>query len=225
MAVEKTADKINAALGSDNQKDVRSHMANATTEATIKEILKHGTPDWFSHPEDYKDMAKEDYARSKEISDMQVAEYRLPNQHIFTDEKARMRNPLSCKELLHILRSHDLKCCIQQQPNSVPGTAGLYAIRPGYEKLGLQLVTTVQVPNMYEWSVIREDEHGLSMGEKYIGWRNTCAALITKGFWSEEKVNKVFGLPPHREFAMHYLQTLWTARNSILRPGTNPARL
>jgi hypothetical protein len=220
MAIEKTRDKINEALG-DQLEDFstgKQGMANATTEATIKEVLKHGTPDWFTHPEDYKDLAKESYQASKESSDSLASEYRLPNQKIFTDTDARMRNPLSAKELLIKLRSNGLQCCIQQNQYTATNTAGLYAVRPGYEQLGLQLVTTVQVPGMYEWSVIREDAHGLSLGEKYIGWRNVCAALVVKGFWSEEKVNKVFGLPPHREFAMQYHQTLWNVRNHILRP-------
>jgi len=220
MAVKKTRDRINKALGADDPTHIstgRAGIATKTTEETIKETLKHGTPDWFTRPEDYKEMAKEDYAQQKEISDSLVSEYRLPNQKIFTDEAARMRNPMSCKELLIRLRSHGLKCCIQQNPHSVQGTAGLYAVRPGYEQLGLQLVTSVQVPQMYEWSVIREDEHGLSLGEKYIGWRNTCAALVRKGIWSEEKVHRVFGKPPIRDFSSEYFKSLYEARN-FLRP-------
>lgn len=220
MAVKKTAAKINAALGADDPKHIntgKSGMATAVTEQTIKEVLKHGTPDWFTHPEDYKALAQEDYRQQKEISDSLVSDLKMPNQKIFTDEAARMRNPMSCKELLNRLRSNGLRCCIQQNPHSVQGTAGLYAVRPGYEQLGLQLVTSVQVPQMYEWSVIREDEHGLSLGEKYIGWRNTCAALVRKGIWSEEKVHKVFGKPPIRDFTSEYFKSLYEARN-FLRP-------
>jgi|ERR1700723_673842 len=223
MATEKTADAINQALGADDPTHITSGkqgMDNAVTEEAVKEILKHGTPDWVTRPNDYKDLAREDYARTKENSDMQVREYRMPNQQIFTDAKARMRNPLSVKELLTRLRAHDLRCCVQQNKNSIAGTAGLYGIRPGYEKLGLQLITTVQVPAMWEWSVLREDAHGLPVGEKFIGWRNVCAALIVKGFWSEEQVHKVFGRPPQREFSSHYFRTLWEARN-ILRPASS----
>lgn len=222
MAVEKSAARLNAELAADavnrdETGDITSSgmkgVGKAKTAATIKEVLKHGTPDWFSHPEDYKAMAQEDYARMKEISDGQVSEYKLPNQHIYMDEGARMRNPLHAKELLFKLRSNGLACCIQQNANSVAGTAGLFAIRPGYEQLGLQLVTTVQVPRMYEWSVLRVDAHGLPDGEKYVGWRNTCAALVRKGFWSEDKVHEVFGLPPNREFAMEYHKSMWLYRN------------
>lgn len=220
MAVLNTRDKINEALGEGGKQahisTGRRGMANATTEATVKEILKHGTPDWFRHPNDYKDLAKEDFLRSKQNSAAQVREFKLPNQKIFTDEAARMINPLGCKELLNKLRENGLRCCIQANPNSPKNTAGLHAIQPGRDQLGLQLVTTVQIPGMYEWSVLREDAHGLPAGEKYIGWRNVAAALVTKGFWSEEKVEKVFGRPPIKEHTGHYYKALWQARNPHL---------
>jgi hypothetical protein len=220
MAVLNTADTINEYIGSDSYINTGKQGINtAKTEESVKELLKSGTPDWFSHPEHYKDLAKEAYVEQKEISDSLVSEYKLPNQERYTDAKARMRNELSTKQLLAKLRDNGLKCTVQQSANSLPGTAGLFAVRSGYDQLGLQLVTTVQVPGMYEWSVLRTDEHGLPNGEKYIGWRNVCAALVQKGFWPEEKVNKVFGKPPHREFAMSYHRNMWNVRNQIMRPA------
>ena len=218
MAIKKTAPQINAELGANDPAHITSGqqgMANATTNEAIKEVLKHGVPDWFSHPEHYKAMAQEDYARTKENSDRQVAEYKMPNQRIFTDTDARMRNPMWVKDLLFKLRENGLRCCVQQNKNSVPGTAGLFCIQPGRERLGLQLVTSVQAPAMYEWSVLREDEHGLPVGEKFIGWRNVCAALIRLGIWSEEKVHKVFGKPPLLEFTSHYYQNLHIYRHQL----------
>lgn len=217
MAVANTRDKINQTLGQDDpQKHVstgKRGMKNKKTEKAVKELLKHGTPKWFSHPEDYKEMAKEDYARQKENSDRQVAEYKLENQDVFTDEEPRKVNEMSVMKFLQRLREHGLQCCVKQAPNSPRGTAGLWAIRPGYEKLGLQFVTSVQVPAMYEWSVLRVDEHGLAAGEKFIGWRNACVRLVELGIWSEEKVNLIFGRPPLRKHTSVYHQSMWNLRN------------
>lgn len=216
MAVIKTADKINKALGVDDPKHIstgKRGIKNKLTEQTIKAVLKDGTPDWYTRPEDYKDMAKDEYARQKQASDAQVREYRLPDQEIYTDEAPRRTGVLTTKQFLGKLRDNGLACCAQQNKNSPENTAGLFVIVPGREQLGLKFVTSVQVPAMYEWSVLREDEHGLPNGEKFIGWRNACVKLVELDIWSEDKMHKVFGRPPDRAYTKTYYKSLWLVRN------------
>jgi hypothetical protein len=186
-------------------------MGNVQTEASVKEILKGGTPDWFTRPEDYKEMAKENYLQGKENSDNLVKEYKFPNQHRFTDP-ARMVNRLSLKDFQRKLRKNGLTCW-SVESSRLDSTGGLWVMAATTNGQQPTFVTTVQHPAMYEWSILREDEHGLPAGEKYIGWRNVCARLIELNIWSEEKVRQVFGEVPIAEHTIRYRQTLWNHRN------------
>src|SRR5579863_8452810 len=110
MAVKNTRDKINKELTNDTShiSTGKKGIANARTKATIKEILKHGTPDWFTHPEDYKGFAKEEYRRTKENSNKLVSSYKLPDQDILTDEKPRMTGLMSLDKFMDKLRENGL---------------------------------------------------------------------------------------------------------------------
>lgn len=216
--IVKTADALNAQLAKSSKADAFPDGPThdiATTQATVKEILKHGTPDWVSHPEDYKDMAEDEFLRQKEKSDTQVRDLKMKDPEVFEDERARMRGVLSTKEFLNKLRANGFIGCVQQNKNSTPGTAGLFAVIPGQEQKGLVAVTSVQVPAMYEWSVPRYDAHGLQIGERFIGWRNSCVKLVEKGIWTEAKVHKVFGKPPNRVYTKRYFKSLWEIRNKL----------
>jgi hypothetical protein len=214
MAIVRTADKINKQLGTDTSHMTtgKRGMKTKKTEATVKEILKHGTPDWFTHPEDYKDMAKEEYARAKETSDGQVSGFRMPDQAALTDE-ARKSGVLTLAALQDRLKKNGLYVWSVESPRH-DGTGGLWALVPTTAGKKPLFVTTVQYPCMYEWSTLREDEHGLPNGEEFIGWRNVCAKLIELNIWSEDKVNKVFGTPPIALHTARYRRTLWNLRNN-----------
>jgi hypothetical protein len=218
MAVKNTRDKINKELTDDTShiSTGKKGIANARTEAAIKEILKHGTPDWFIHPEDYKDFAKEEYRRTKENSNKLVSSYKLPDQDILTDEKPRMTGLMSLDKFMDKLRENGLpkSWCVDSPFHN--GTAGLWVMAPTTEGAKPKFITTVQYPAMYEWSVGREDEHELLNGEKYIGWRNAVAKLIEYDIWTEEKAHKIFGTPPIAPHTARYRRTLWNARNRKL---------
>lgn len=51
----------------------------------------------------------------------------------------------------------------------------------------------VQIPAMYEYSVMRFDAHGLPTTEKFRGWRTVNLKLIQEGFLTERESNRVFG--------------------------------
>jgi hypothetical protein len=69
-------------------------MANKLTDATIKEMLKGGTPDWFKRPEEYKNFAREEYLAQKEISCNLSSEYHMEDQELLSDEGPRRVNVL-----------------------------------------------------------------------------------------------------------------------------------
>jgi hypothetical protein len=223
MAIRRTGAAINDALAEQGDSlDVMASTAmqsldavtGQSTAGAIKEMLKHGTPDWFTHPEDYKDMAKEDYRCAKERSNKQVSSLKLPDQQMLTDERSRMQGLMSLDKFMDKLRKSGLpkSWCVDSPFHN--GTAGLWVMAPTVDGLQAKFITTVQYPAMYEWSVLREDEHELANGEKYIGWRNAVAKLIEYGIWTEEKAHKVFGTPPVAPHTMRYRKTLWNARNN-----------
>ena len=183
-------------------------MANALTATTIKELLKDGTPDWFSHPEDYKEFAREEYLRHKEISDDLASGYRMQDQELLADEAARKVNIISARDFLFTLRSNGVLVGATEIPGE-PGIAGMWAKVKGQGTL----ITTIQVPYMCEWSVLRIDEHGVSAGEKYIGWRTAIAQLILKGAITEKKAHALFGAPTGSVVSRRYRRTLYHYRN------------
>ena len=115
MAIADTRTELNRKL--DESTDLfstGSGINTPETQSTIKEILKGGTPDWYSHPEDYKAMAQESYLQSKDNADNLVNEYKFPNQHRFTDP-ARMVNRMTLKDFQSKLRNNGLTCWIDAQ--------------------------------------------------------------------------------------------------------------
>lgn len=184
----------------------KEHHDIATTQATIKELLKDGTPDWFTHPEDYKNYAKEAFAYDKETSDNMVAEYRMEDMDILTDFAARNVNIMSTKNFILKLRDNGIRCSAMY--NGMPGTAGLWAIVPTDHGPDVRYICFVQIPAMIEWSVLRLDDHNLPNGEDYRGWRTVISELIKKGAVTERRAHEIFGRPTDSIVSRRYRRTL-----------------
>lgn len=215
MAVLNTRDELNAQLSPETSimSTGADSIATVQTEATVREILKHGTPDWVKHPEDYKNLAKEDYLRTKENSDKQVSSFKMDGQDILADENVSKINRMSLDVFMSKLRSNGLKAwCVESTLRN--NTGGLWVTSPTTEGFKPKFVTTIQYPAMYEYSVLRLDDHGLPIGEKFIGWRNAVAQLIVLGIWSEEQAHRVFGPPVIGPRSVRYRKTLWNYRNN-----------
>jgi hypothetical protein len=213
--IKNTRTAINKALDNESSHITtgRKGMANATTEATVKEILKHGTPDWVTRPEDYKAFAKEAYAASKERSDAQVAGYQMDDQIILTDAALSMVNPMSAKQFIAKLRANGLQCGSVESPMH-NGTASLVAVVPTTQGSKPKFVNSIQVPWMYEWSLMKLDDHNLPNGYRYVGWRDAVAQLVELGIWTEQKAHKVFGAPSDCSArSSRYRRSLWLHRN------------
>lgn len=182
-----------------------------TTTKTIKELLKDGTPDWFSHPEDYKNFVRENAQYDYETSRDMVLEYRMEDQEQLIDFNARNVNIIGSKEFVLKLRENGVHCIAHY--NGRPGTAGLWAIVPTTHGTDVRFITEIQIPAMIEWSVLRLDEHGLPNGCDYIGWRNAVSMLIRKGVLSEERAHEIFGRPTDSIVSRRYRRTLWAHRH------------
>ena len=196
------------------------HDLKTTTE-TIKALLKDGTPAWLSHPEDYKAFAQESYLADKELSNEMVEEYKMTDQEILTNFKARNVNIMGSKDFVLRLRENGVHCIAHY--NGMPGTAGLWAIVPTKHGSDVRFITSIQIPAMIEWSVLRLDAHGLPNGCDYIGWRTAVNMLIRKGVLTEERAHEIFGRPTDSIVSRRYRRTLYAHRhrrqNTEVRDG------
>lgn len=189
-------------------------IANKLTDATIKQILWDGTPDWFSHPEDYKQFAAEDYLSQRETSTALSREYRMEDQAFLADEGPRKVNVMSTLDFLLKLKRNGITVGAEQIQGE-PQLAGMWAMaRTPDEGWKPVCVGAIQLPAMYEWSVLRINEYGVADGEKFIGWRTALCSLITKGAITEEKAHEIFGKPTEGPVSRKYRKTLHKHRNS-----------
>jgi hypothetical protein len=192
--------------------ELTSTIDETKVRKIVGDILKDGTPDWVSHPKDYKNWLDEEEQADKEHSDELSKQYRIEDQNELTDEDASLVNFRNVNSFIGILRDNEAKVKIFQDPQS-PQTCGLYAVRPGYEQLGYRFVTSMQVPVMPEWGLLREEEHGVPNGEAAIGWRQVLVKLVLSGIFSENRVHEIFGEPTCFARSIRYRRTLHAIRN------------
>lgn len=189
---------------------IHAHNYRAT-ERAIQALLRDGTPRWVSHPWEYRNFVREEFQREKEKSDAQVQSYRWHDQEALTDKKARLVNILHAREFMRRLHNNGVQCFTHYA--GMPDTAGLWAVVPGYERLGHLYICYIQVPYMAEWSVLRLDAHKLPSGEEYRGWRTALCRLIEEGVLSESKAHEIFGEPTSGPVSLRYRRSLYYARN------------
>jgi len=180
------------------------------TQATIKKLLADGTPNWVKRPEDYKNFVRESFQAAKEESDEQVSQYKMDRQELLMNAKARKINAIGTRDFVDKLRRNGVKCFTIDN-GFPPQTIALWAIRPDSDKL--QYVCYLQVPAMYEWSVLKVDRHGLPAGEDFRGWRTVLMQLIEKQILTEKKAHEIFGRPSDGETSIIYRESLWFFRN------------
>jgi hypothetical protein len=180
------------------------------TQATIKKLLADGTPNWIKFPNDYKNFVRESFQAAKEESDSQVSGYKMERQELLTNAKARKVNAIATRDFIDKLRRNGVKCFTVDN-GFPPQTIALWAVKPDSDKL--QYVCYLQVPAMYEWSVLKVDRHGLPAGEDFRGWRTVLAQLITKQILTEAKAHQIFGRPTDGEVSIIYRESLWFLRN------------
>lgn len=189
---------------------IKSHHDLPTTKASIQQILAGGTPNWVKWPEDYRAFVRESFAAEKEISDEMGEAYHIEDQEDLTNELARKVNPMSTDDFVFKLRKHGIKCFTVY--NGLKGTVGLWCLPPK-QVARARYVCYLQIPAMYEWSVLRLDRHNIPVGEKFRGWRTAVMELIKKEILTEYQAHKIFGHPSGDKTFRRYQRSLWELRN------------
>jgi hypothetical protein len=191
------------------------HDVDATHEA-IQVMLAGGIPNWVKWPQDYKSYAKEAFAEEKAKSDRMGLEYRWADQDMLTNAKARKVNPIKTREFLERwLKPNGVKFVVMDNGyrgiGGVP-TVGLWCTPPTNHKK-LRYVCYLDVPLMWEWSVLHLDEHKIPCGEKSRGWRTVAQQLVEKDIITEAQCHKIFGVPSPNVISARYFRSLWEKRH------------
>jgi hypothetical protein len=190
------------------------HDIDATHEA-IQQMLAGGTPNWVKWPHEYKSYVKESFAAEKEISNKMATGYKWDDQDDLTNEAARMVNRVVTREFLKKLSDNGIKYALADHgwkgPGGVP-TVGLFCIPPGNARK-LRPICYLDVPFMWEWSILKLDSHGIPSGEKSRGWRTVAIQLVEKEIITEQQCHKIFGVPSPNVISARYFRSLWEKRN------------
>jgi len=181
-----------------------------TTQDTIKQLLAGGTPNWVRWPKDYRAFAQEAYLADREVTDKMAQRYQMEDQESLLNEVARKVNPIQTREFIRKLRRAGIRCYTIDN-GFPPQTVALWAFKPGTDHV--VPVCYLQVPAMYEWSVLRLDHRGLPNGEAYRGWRTAEVQLIEKGIISERRAHQVFGRPADGDASRKFRSSLFFLRN------------
>lgn len=188
------------------------HHDLPTTTASVQEILSGGTPDWVKRPHEWKNYAREAFAREKEISDEMVERYQMEDQHDLTNSEARLINKMGTDDFIEKLRNNPVcpvKCFTVY--NGLPGTIALWCLPPRAVARA-RYVCYLRTPYMYEWSLLKLDNHGLPAGELR-GWRTVIVELIKSEILTEWQANQIFGTASERKVYRRYHQSLWEIRH------------
>lgn len=186
------------------------HDVDATS-AVVKQLLAGGTPDWVKWPEDYKALAQEEFAAHREQSDQMAEQYRFEDQVDLTNKVARKVNPMSTLAFINKLRQNDIKCFIIDN-GYPPSTVALWCLPPK-QAMKARYICYMQVPAMYEWSVLKLNERQIPIGEDFRGWRTVLIQLIEKEILTEYQAHQIFGYPSGSKVFSRYHQSLWEIRN------------
>lgn len=155
---------------------------------------------------------KEELHRQKELSDDLAKQYQWLHPSEYIDEGARVGRIMHSSELINKLReSCSIHCWYRQHPQ--PRKLTLLVDRH-MRQLPPEVGCWAQEGFMPEYSIVRFDDHGVPLDEKFRGWRTVLLQLIIKGILTEAVADRVFGkaVGPASE---RYRKTLYGFRNTF----------
>ena len=152
---------------------------------------------------------KEELARFEEMNANTAKEYQWVHPEEYANEGERVGTPMHSSEFIKRLQKAGVHCWYR--PHGQPRKITLMIQR---NTLPPEVGCWVQLGFMPELSIMRFDEHGIPLDEKFRGWRTCTLQLILKGAISEAKANEIFGKPKTTEAFHRYNSTLQSFRNA-----------
>ena len=191
-----------------------SRVDMKTSQETIKKLLAGGTPNWLRWPKEYKAFAQESILADRETTERMARRYKMAGQDMLTNTLARKVNPIGTRDFIQKIRDAGVKCYTIDN-GYPPSTVALWAFKPGTDHV--VPVCYLQIPAMYEWSVLRLDHRGLPNGEDFRGWRTVESELVRKGILSEAQADEIFGRVVDGPVSSRYRETMYSLRNRLNR--------
>jgi len=174
-------------------------MTKPRWESYADEIIGKDTPEMEAAIAEYaknryegksSSQNEEELARWKEGNSEIAKEYQWVKPEEYADEAARVGRVMSHEEFIRILRNKLHLTCFYREMNH-PQKIALWATKR--EGLVPESVGWVKRGLTTELSIMRFDDHGVPVDEKFRGWRSVLMNLVMKGFLKEHDVRKVFG--------------------------------
>lgn len=153
-------------------------------EAEIAEYAQHRHDKTSSQNE-------EELCRQKELNNELAKQYQWLHPSEYADEGPRIGKIMHSSELINKLRDEcKVKCWYREHPQPRKVTL---LVQRGQGILPPEVGCWAQFGYMPEYSIVRFDDHGVPLDEKYRGWRTVLLQLIIKGVLTEEVADRVFG--------------------------------
>jgi hypothetical protein len=152
---------------------------------------------------------KEELARLKQGADEAASEYQWLSPSEYRNEGDRIGRIMHSVIFLNELRKAGVKCWYRDHPQ-----AGKVTLIVQRQELPAEVGCWCQLGFAPELSIMRFDEHGVPLAEKYRGWRTPLLQLILKGIITEKKAIEVFGKVPVTPAFARYNATLQAFRNA-----------
>jgi hypothetical protein len=151
---------------------------------------------------------KDELARLKEGAAEQAKDYQWLTPEEYKNEGDRVGRIMHAIVFLNLLKRAGVNCWYRSHPQA--GKVTLVCQKLNIEP---EVGCWCQLGFAPELSVMRFDDHGVPLAEKYRGWRTSLLQLILKGFLSQEKAEEVFGKAPTTPAFHRYNATLQSFRN------------
>lgn len=147
--------------------------------------------------------AEDALAERKEFNDKTAQQYQFVTPDEYADAGARIGRIMHSATFLNTLRKAGVKCWYRPHPQ-----AGKITLVVQRGDLPAEVGCWAQIGFMPELTVMRFDEHGVPVSEKFRGWRTCLLQLILKSVISEKAAEEFFGKPSTTEAFHRYNATL-----------------
>lgn len=156
--------------------------------------------------------AQEELAEQRELSDAVAGNYQWVKPEEYKDIAPKIGHIMHSTVFINKLRNEcKLRCWYI--PHPLPRRLTLMVQRDYQDP---EFACWVQEGHCPEFSVMKFDEHGVPLDERLRGWRTPLLQMILKGFISEEKAKKVFGVP-EGPASVRYNSMLYEVRNKRVK--------
>jgi hypothetical protein len=191
------------------KRSTKTYDEELTPEETDPEMIQ-AMADYASRVSDAEasNQTKEELCRLKEGSAEQAKEYQWLTPEEYKNEGDRVGRIMHSVVFLNKLQKAGVNCWYRTHPQK--GKVTLFVQRLALEP---EVGCWCQLGFAPELSVMRFDDHGVPLAEKYRGWRTSLLQLILKGIISEKKANEIFGKPSTTPAFHRYNSTLQSFRN------------